>query len=234
MRWSCLLVLAGCHGGASADPAPVPHAKPGALASVPHAKLCVTKGTVDEADGGVLTIDTPTTRAVAPGSSGEAASLKFTYRGESRDTRALASGQMRHQLGIKLRAADGCNVVYVMWRVEPRSFIEVSVKRNPGMRTHAECGAGGYTKIKPTTTAAVPGFVEGAAHTLEAAIDGDTLTAKVDGEVVWEGTLDPGARALDGPAGFRSDNVAYEAVFSAAPGGSTKATPGCPGGDTSD
>ena len=231
-----LLGLFGCHGPASADPAPIARAKPGPLAAVAHHALCVTKGDVRAGDDAALHVDTPTTRAVVPGSSGEAAALTFTYRGETGETRALASGDIRHQLGLKLRAADGCNVVYVMWRVEPRSFIEVSVKHNPGMRTHAECGAGGYTKVKPARTAAVPGFVAGATHTLEAAIDGDTLTATVDGEVEWEGTLDPGARTLDGPAGFRSDNVTYDAELRVAPAprGHVHDTPGCTRGEGDD
>ena len=32
----------------------------------------------------------------------------------------------------KLRAEDACNLVYVMWRIEPQSRLVVSVKRNPG------------------------------------------------------------------------------------------------------
>jgi hypothetical protein len=193
--------------------------------SVPHDKLCVTRGKVDAADG-ALRVSSNTTRAVAPGSAGDRVALRFTYRGETATVAKLASGTTRHQLGVKLRAADGCNVVYVMWRMEPKPFLEVSVKRNPGKHTHAECGASGYTKIKPTTSIPVPAFAPGDHHLLEAAIDGDTLTAKVDGAVVWEGTLDPGARDLDGPVGFRSDNVEYEAELIAAPGARMH-TPGC-------
>jgi hypothetical protein len=115
-----------------------------------------------------------------------------------------------------------------MWRVEPRPFIEVSVKRNPGKRTHAECGASGYTKVKPSASTPVPAFEVGVEHVLDAAIDGDTLTAKIDGEIVWQGELPAEARELDGPAGFRSDNVSYDAELSVAPAGhGHDATPGC-------
>lgn len=232
-----LLALFGCKGAAARDSGPHPtiaRVKPGALAAVARDALCVTRGDIKAVDG-ALHVTSAVTRAVVPGSSGEAARLRFTYLGPSDEESKLASGQVRHQIGVKLRAADGCNVVYVMWRVEPRPFIEVSVKRNPGKRTHAECGASGYTKVKPVRTDALPAFQEGATHLLEAAIDGDTLVAKVDGVVVWEGDLDPLARELDGPAGFRSDNMTYDAVLEAArAAGPQASSPGCPGSGADD
>ena len=88
-------------------------------------------------------------RGYALGAGGDAAALTFTYQGEAENTRELASGELRRQLGLKLRAQDGCNVVYVMWRLDPTPKLEVSVKFNPGKRTHEECGADGYTKVKP-------------------------------------------------------------------------------------
>src|SRR5262249_21498892 len=183
-----LLGIGGCTaaGGAPAAAGTPAPAGPRKMAAVAHSNLCVTKGSVSAADG-LLRVATPTTRAVAPGAVGDSAGLRFTYHGQTDEVRPLASGQIRHQLGLKLRAADGCNLVYVMWRMEPKPFIEVSVKRNPGKHTHAECGANGYTKVKPARSKPVPGFDEGVSHTLEAAIDGDTLVAKVDGDVVWEG-----------------------------------------------
>jgi hypothetical protein len=226
-----LFAWLGCRGEAvSAAPAKVAHVKPGALAAIARDKICMTRGDA-AVQGGMLHVADPTTRAVATASSGEAASLRFVYRGETSETRALASGQIRHQIGLKLRAADGCNVVYVMWRLEPKPFIEVSLKRNPGMRTHAECGAKGYTKVKPSSSSPVPAFGVGEEHVLEAAIDGDTLTATLDGEIVWQGDLPPEARELDGPAGFRSDNVSYDAELRAAPAGRSHATPGCASAD---
>jgi hypothetical protein len=102
------------------------------------------------------------------------------------------------------------------------------------MRTHAECGARGYTKVKPATSSPVASFEDGAEHVLEAAIDGDTLTAKLDGEIVWQGDLPEAARSLDGPAGFRSDNITYDAELRVAPAGRKHATPGCEGGEGDD
>jgi hypothetical protein len=216
------------HGGRGARPA----MRAGKLAAVSHGALCVTRGDVSAADG-ALRVATPTTRAVAPGSAGDSAALRFTYHGPTDEVTRLASGQIRHQLGLKLRAADGCNLVYVMWRMEPKPFIEVQVKLNPGKHTHAECGANGYIKVKPARSKPVPAFDEGVSHMLEAAIDGDTLVAKVDGDVVWEGELDPGARGLSGPAGMRSDNVRYDAELLVAPAGGDAAAMkghGCHGG----
>ena len=88
-------------------------------------------------------------RALAPGSTGDAAELAFVYRGPSREETRLASGELRRQIGLKLRARDTCNVVYVMWQLEPEPRILVSMKRNPGLSTHAGCGAGGYVTLEP-------------------------------------------------------------------------------------
>jgi hypothetical protein len=220
------LALVACReeGGRTADP--VTRVEPGPLAPATREQICMTRGNAAAGEHG-LRITDATTRGVATTSSGEAAALRFTYLGPSDDQVKLASGQTRHQIGIKLRAADGCNVVYVMWRVEPRPFVEVSVKANRGMRTHAECGARGYTKVKPATSSPVPSFEDGAEHVLEGAIEGDTLTAKLDGAIVWQGDLPEAARTLDGPAGFRSDNVKYDAELRVAPAGRAHAAPGC-------
>ena len=66
-------------------------------------------------------------------------------------------------------------------------------------------------------------------HTLRAAISGDDLTAWIDEHVVWRGTLPASARTLVGPAGFRSDNLAFDLVgFSAAAADSAAPPPACP------
>ena len=187
----------------------------------PVEQLCVTRGAIAG-----HAVAEPTVRAFALGAGGDAAELSFTYRGESPDARALASGQLRRQVGLKLRAADGCNVVYVMWRLDPRPKLEVSVKSNPGKRTHEECGADVYIKVKPQHAAHVPPFEVDGAHRLRAEIVGDELTAWIDGQTVWHGALPAEARALAGPAGLRSDNVALEHVALAAAHGHTPA-PAC-------
>ncbi len=173
-----------------------------------HAEtLCVTKGQLARSR-----VDVPTFRAVAPGLGGDAASLKVRVHGASSETRALASGQERRQLGLKLRAADGCNLVYVMWRLDPRPMLEVSVKHNPGARTSAECGNGGYTKVKAQHTEVPPTLDDGSDHELRAEIHGDTLVAWIDGREAWRGQLPDEVRDLDGPAGMRSDNLSFDVV----------------------
>jgi len=178
--------------------------------------LCVTKGAARIGDR----VTQPTLRAFAHDTSGEAASLAFTYRGETEHTRALASGQERRQLGLKLRAANGCNLVCVMWRLDPKPKLDISVKYNPGMTTHKQCGAGGYQKVKPAEHRAVPPLVVGESHTLRAEIDGDELTVWIDDQPSWRGSLPAHARELSGPAGLRSDNLAFDLVAFSAPRGS--------------
>ena len=176
--------------------------------------LCVTKGVAKVG----TTVNEPTMRAVAPGTSGDGAQLDWTYRGDTATTRELASGSARRQVGLKLRAQNGCNLVYVMWRLDPKPMLEVSIKLNPGKVSHAECGADGYTKVKPTKSWPVPVLADGDRHVLRAAIAGDDLTAWVDENVVWRGTLPAEARGLAGPAGIRSDNLRFDLhAFSATP-----------------
>jgi hypothetical protein len=175
--------------------------------------LCVTKGAARIGER----VTQPTLRAFAHDTSGDAASLTFTYRGETEHTRALASGQERRQLGLKLRAANGCNLVYVMWRLHPKPKLDISVKYNPGMTTHKQCGAGGYQKVKPAEHIAVPPLVIGETHTLRAEIDGDQLTVWIDDQPSWRGPLPAHARELSGPAGLRSDNLAFDLVAFSAP-----------------
>jgi hypothetical protein len=185
--------------------------------------LCVTKGAA--ALGRKVT--EPTVRAVALGSEGNIGTLTFTFRGDSDKIRELASGQARRQLGLKLRAQNGCNLVYVMWRLDPKPMLEVSVKSNPGKRSHEECGANGYTKVKAEKSLPVPELVAGDTHVLRAEILGDELRATIDKHLVWRGTLPASARTLAGPSGFRSDNVTYELVAFDARKGETQAPAKC-------
>ena len=181
--------------------------------------ICVTKGDLPPSGQ----VNTPTFRAVMLGTSGEAAAISFVYRGRFDNERALASGQIRRQIGLKLRAANGCNLVYVMWRLDPRPQLEVSIKINPGSRVHAECGARGYTKIEPSRLATLPALHAGDQHSIQAAIVGDDLIAWIDGQVAWRGRLPDEARSITGPAGIRSDNLAYDIVALHAAAGETGA-----------
>ncbi len=212
------MTLAACSGGKQLEAAPAETArsdKPVAKLAPVKGAMCVTKGTV--AIG--AKVNEPTMRAVALGSAGDAAAMTFTFRGDSDTVRELAGGQARRQLGLKLRAQNGCNLVYVMWRLDPEPKLDVSLKVNPGMRTHKECGADGYSRIKPAKSTPVPELVAGGTHTLRAEITGDELLAWLDDTLVWRGTLPASARTLAGPAGLRSDNLAFELVGFDAPAG---------------
>ena len=190
----------------------------------PVSSLCITRGAL--LSGGK--VNAPTFRAVAAGTSGNDAGLEFEYEGRSAETRALASGGIRRQLGLKLRAADGCNLVYAMWRLDPRPQIEVSTKINPGSRTHAQCGARGYSKLTPSYEARIPALVGGGRHWMFAQIFGDDLYAWIDGQLAWRGSLPQEARYVAGPAGVRSDNVAYRILTTwATPGQTGAGVPKC-------
>jgi hypothetical protein len=179
--------------------------------------LCATHGDVHIA-GERAQVRDPEVRAFARATHGDAAALAFTYLGPSDTTSTLASGDVRAQLGLKLRAADGCNLVYVMWRFEPKPSIVVQVKRNAGQHTAKECGANGYTRIKAAKSAKVAAPAVGSEHVLQAEIDGDDLIAWADGNVVWQGRLGGQAGDLAGPVGVRADNVQADIALRAIAG----------------
>ncbi len=155
-------------------------------------------------------------RAVIAGDMSDTAEVDFVYGGPSRETTPLASGELRRQIGLKLRAKDTCNVVYVMWHVEPTPGIAVLVKSNPGASTHQQCADRGYVSIPPTAAAAVPHIVPNERHALRAEIHGDVLRVLVDRTVAWTGTLPPEALTFGGPAGIRTDNGVFDLDLSVA------------------
>jgi hypothetical protein len=200
-------VTTGC--AASAEPAeeilPVLSAASG-LEAVAASRLCVTDGRVAERGAPHLTVDDSAMRGVVAGDRSATAELAFDYPGPSSLEVPLANGERRRQIGLKLRAQDTCNVVYVMWRAAPSAGIVVQVKSNPGKSTHAECGDQGYVAVQATAGTQPAAIQIGEQHTLRADLDGDVLTVLADGRLAWQGTLPREARDLDGPVGIRSDN----------------------------
>jgi hypothetical protein len=195
---ACALVVCG---SASADE----------LARAPAARWRVTRGHIAALSDGRARVREPKMRAVVDASDGSEAELRFTVLGPSDGAAPLASGELRRQVGIKLRAADGCNLLYVMWRVEPKAQLVVSVKRNPGQRTHRECGARGYRNLVARAgvqpTAPLAANIE---HRLHAKLDGRMLRVWADRALAWEGDVGDDALDLRGPAGVRSDNLALD------------------------
>jgi len=152
-------------------------------------------------------------RAYVNRTAADVARLTFSYLGPTAVESALGSGASRRQFGIKRRAANACNLIYVMWRITPESSLVVSVKANPGQESSAQCGNRGYRNLKPRASVALPALEPGAAHQLQAQIHGDELRVQVDGKVVWRGSVGEVAAATSGPVGMRTDNTRLEFTF---------------------
>ena len=180
------------------------------LAHAPGAAWRVTRGSVQPLDGGRVLVREPKMRAVVPWSDGEEAELRFRYDGPSDGVAPLASGDVRRQVGLKLRAEDGCNLVYVMWRIDGKQPIVVSTKRNRGQHTHRQCGARGYRNLVARAGTQPPALVAGAEHRLHAKLEGLVLRVWVDRVLAWEGDVGADAATLRGPAGVRSDNGRFQ------------------------
>jgi hypothetical protein len=197
------------------EPPPMKPAAKSSRVSPIKAELCVTTGVAKVG----ARIDKPSMRAVAKGTDGEAASLTFTYGGELENMKKLDSGDVRRQIGLKLRAENGCNLIYVMWRLDPKPMILAQVKRNRGQKDHKGCGSGGYKWVKAKEQHTPPALTVGAKYTLRAEIENEELQVFVDDALYWRGALPESVRDLRGPAGIRSDNLAFDLVsFDAASG----------------
>jgi hypothetical protein len=188
-----------------------------ALQRIDRDDLCVTNGTVSMLPGGRLAIDTPSSRAVVraatQSSADQLAEIRFRYLGPTQASKPLASGELRRQIGLKLRAEDTCNLIYAMWHIEPDAKVAVSVKRNAGMHTNEQCHAGGYVNLKAPRPIDLPPIRPGEIHTLRAELHGNELKLAADGKVAWQGTLGNEPPSLHGPAGFRTDNARFELEY---------------------
>lgn len=218
---SAILILVVFHAALHGAP-PVKKTLDDGFKPVPRAALDVSDGQVGETADGFLTIDSPEVRATEQAAGAKGARLTFVYRGATREVSKLASGAVAHQIGLKLRAKNTCNLLYAMWKLEGETTVAVSVKRNPGMSTHQECGANGYINVQPTfrvTRDKFPDAGDGKPHTLEARLfkhDANSFefVVKADGAVAWEGSIDAALlNDIDGPAGFRTDNAAFTFRF---------------------
>jgi len=195
----------------------------GPLQSVSPASLCVTLGQVKPVGERQMEVTAPAMRAVVADSSAPIATLHFVYEGPSDGSAPLANGEVRRQIGLKLRAENTCNVVYVMWRIEPESGLAVSVKHNPGKRLHTECGTEGYRNVTPRQAGPVPALKPGDEHFLQAVMRDDELKVFIDHQLAWEGDLGPEAIAFAGPVGVRTDNGRFAFELAAVGTGGTSA-----------
>jgi hypothetical protein len=197
------------------------------LSPVSKANLCVTEGTVNPLPGQRLAVDVAKMRAYVNAYTQPEAEARFTYLGATPNEAPLASGEMRRQFGLKLRAQDACNLVYAMWRIEPESKLVVSVKSNPGEHSSAQCGNRGYQNIKPRRSSPVPTLEPGATHALRAQINGAQMQVFADNSLVWEGTVGPDALRFDGPVGIRSDNARLQIELDAPVEQRSGSSPAC-------
>ena len=206
------LALSMGFGGAT----PV-HADSPELVPVPASRLCVTEGALASLPDARLSIEAAKLRAVLAATGPQAIEARFTYLGPTAEIAPLRSGAVRRQFGLKLRAADGCNLIYAMWRFAPEPALVVSVKSNPGVHTSRACGNAGYVTVSPRRASPVAAPDIGTTRRLTATLDGATLRVLIDGSLVWEGELGPEALAVDGPVGLRSDNVRLAVALLAPP-----------------
>lgn len=207
--------------------APAVPPPPPAIVSIPTARFCPTSGKVTPLGPASMSVNMGGMRGVVAGDASTTAELAFTYRGPSSTTTPLADGTVRRQIGLRLRAQDTCNAIYVMWYVAPTPRIAVSTKSNPGMATHAQCLDRGYINLRPSNEKPPAPIEVGKSRTLRAEIVGSTLVVKADGVVAWEGALPTEAAALSGPAGIRSDNGAFDFELRVPDG--TRGQSGCNG-----
>jgi hypothetical protein len=188
------------------------------LQRIDRDRLCVTNGAVSVLANGRLAIETPSSRAVvqaaATNATDQTAEIRFQYLGPSQGSKPLASGEVRRQIGLKLQAADSCNLIYAMWHIEPDTGVAVSIKLNPALHTHEQCGARGYLNFQSQNGASSvhPGEV----HTLRAALHGKDLRVTADGKIAWQGSLGRELVVPFGPPGFRTDNARFAFEYFAA------------------
>jgi hypothetical protein len=192
-----------------------------ALQRIDRDRLCVTNGAVAALPDGRLSIETASSRATVQAAAGNApdqiAEIRFQYLGPSADSKPLASGTLRRQIGLKLKAEDSCNLIYAMWHIEPDTRVAVSIKQNPAHHAHEQCGVRGYINFKSQVAAALPPPIRaGEAHVLRAELHGKELTVTADGKVAWQGSLGSGTVLPAGPPGFRTDNARFTFEYFAA------------------
>lgn len=180
------------------------------LAAIEPATFRPTSGSVARLGDHALRVEEPMMRGVVADDKSHSAELAFVFRGMSKGIAPLADGELRQQIGLKLRAQDTCNIVYVMWHIAPTPGVWVLIKSNPGMTTHEECGDRGYINLPPNAGVRAPLLAVDEPHTLRADLDGHSLRVSADGVEIWSATLPDQAFAFDGPVGVRSDNGAFD------------------------
>jgi hypothetical protein len=177
---------------------------------VPFARMNITNGTLEERSFAQwLRVAVPSMRAdISNSNYSPHLRAQILYRGPTKTDILLGSGELRRQFGFRLRAANTCNVVYVMWHIEPSNTVEVSVKSNPQLKTHSECRDHGYSKVVPERQDEnIPSLSDMKLHVMDVRLNDELLLVMIDEKLAWLGVLPHEAFEFDGPLGVRSDNV---------------------------
>ena len=164
-----------------------------ALSFSANAQLKTTNGVIG------YSVETPTSRADIPSHSGENLEIKVRYLGPTDQKEYFANGTYQEQVGIKLRSVNGCNVVYIMRRINPNPSISLSIKSNPGVTT--VCGDKGYTMIKSIL---VPAPKIGEEFTLAGSFNQNIVTIKLNNQELFTSEV---PIVTKGDAGIRTDNA---------------------------
>ena len=172
-------------------------------------------GNISQTKSGYLTVVGPKERAVRTSGMHSKALLRFCYRGPSEKTAPLDSGAVIQQIGLKMRAMNTCNLMYIMWRIKPTEEIYIAIKRNRRKSTYKACRADGYivlgrVPLKPLgITAATQKTHRLGASVMETAgrYAGEVT---IDGRRIWSGSIDAKLiSSINGPVGIRSDNGSF-------------------------
>jgi hypothetical protein len=216
---SLAIVCESCAALGAVPPGSCPGQTESGLAPTQREQLCITEGQIQALPSGTLRIEDPKVRAVLRHLTEQQASLRFNFGGPTSQRTPLRSGAARQQFGLKLHAANGCNVLYAEWRVYPESSVVVQLKRNPGMTKFADCGNEGYQTIRPSYSAPVPVLAIGAEHVMAVSLSNRMLVVTVDEKPVWQGEVKSELLDFSGPVGLRTDNVKLDfELFTASPG----------------
>lgn len=167
--------------------------------------------------GGTNRSETPSWLSDRYGDVTEVA-LRFTYGGESKSPTRLASGIARYQVGFKIRTDNTCNVAYLLWKAKDSDkdappSLNVSLKHNPGLSTHAQCGANGYQTADGVAIGGLPKLEKGAEHELRVRLHGTRYFAFADGEAAGVGDFGPGMEQFSTATGIRIDNLVIDGTF---------------------
>lgn len=160
----------------------------------------------------------PQTRGTIELNQKDALQLCFKIKKNQQQVSLLASGRERRQVGIKLKAQDSCNTLYVMWHFFPRFEMVISEKINSSQHVHQQCGNKGYHVLKRLplehlTNSILPPLNElndaDRFYLLQARLDPHSqhLSVYLNYQLLWTGPVHQQWGHISAPVGLRTDNM---------------------------